>query len=86
MAGDDEEPEEEEEEPTFCEVCGRRDREDRLLLCDGCDAGYHLDCLDPPLDTVPVEEWFCPECPNHVNEEDVQGEGCRGRMILIYVP
>lgn len=24
---------------TYCEVCGRADREDRLLLCDGCDLG-----------------------------------------------
>ncbi|XP_077067410.1 uncharacterized protein phrf1 isoform X2 [Siphateles boraxobius] len=47
---------------TSCEVCGGRDREDRLLLCDGCDAGYHMECLTPPLDAVPVEEWFCPEC------------------------
>ncbi|KAG7468431.1 hypothetical protein MATL_G00142910 [Megalops atlanticus] len=47
---------------TCCEVCGRSDREDRLLLCDGCDAGYHMECLTPPLDAVPVEEWFCPEC------------------------
>lgn len=23
---------------------------------------YHMECLTPPLDTVPVEEWFCPEC------------------------
>ncbi|XP_048215436.1 PHD and RING finger domain-containing protein 1 isoform X3 [Perognathus longimembris pacificus] len=53
---------EEEEDPTFCEVCGRCDREDRLLLCDGCDAGYHMECLDPPLQEVPVDEWFCPEC------------------------
>ncbi|XP_073745921.1 PHD and RING finger domain-containing protein 1 isoform X5 [Callorhinus ursinus] len=52
----------EEEDPTFCEVCGRSDREDRLLLCDGCDAGYHMECLDPPLGEVPVDEWFCPEC------------------------
>nr|AAI54576.1 Zgc:172184 protein [Danio rerio] len=47
---------------TSCEICGGRDREDRLLLCDGCDAGYHMECLTPPLDAVPVEEWFCPEC------------------------
>lgn len=47
---------------TFCEVCGRCDREDRLMLCDGCDFGYHMECLDPPLETVPIEEWFCPEC------------------------
>ncbi|KAM4733904.1 uncharacterized protein phrf1 [Anableps anableps] len=49
-------------EQTNCEVCGSSDREDRLLLCDGCDAGYHMECLTPPLDAVPVEEWFCPEC------------------------
>ncbi|XP_041853075.1 PHD and RING finger domain-containing protein 1 isoform X3 [Melanotaenia boesemani] len=49
-------------EQTSCEVCGGSDREDRLLLCDGCDAGYHMECLTPPLDSVPVEEWFCPEC------------------------
>ncbi|XP_075993213.1 uncharacterized protein phrf1 isoform X2 [Genypterus blacodes] len=49
-------------EQTNCEVCGGSDREDRLLLCDGCDAGYHMECLTPPLNAVPVEEWFCPEC------------------------
>lgn len=27
-------------EQTSCEVCGGSDREDRLLLCDGCDAGW----------------------------------------------
>jgi len=26
-------------EQTSCEVCGGSDREDRLLLCDGCDSG-----------------------------------------------
>ncbi|XP_009703185.1 PREDICTED: PHD and RING finger domain-containing protein 1 [Cariama cristata] len=71
----------EEEDPTFCEVCGRSDREDRLLLCDGCDAGYHMECLNPPLSEVPVDEWFCPACApadvsaaadtDHVSEEEV---------------
>ena len=26
-----------EEDLTCCEVCGQSNREDRLLLCDGCD-------------------------------------------------
>ena len=30
---------EDDEDPTYCEICGRCDREDRLLLCDGCDQG-----------------------------------------------
>ncbi|XP_063609290.1 PHD and RING finger domain-containing protein 1-like isoform X2 [Penaeus indicus] len=51
-----------EEHPTYCEVCNYCDREERLLLCDGCDLGYHLECLDPPLTHVPLEEWFCPGC------------------------
>uniref|UniRef100_A0A452DW77 PHD and RING finger domain-containing protein 1 n=1 Tax=Capra hircus TaxID=9925 RepID=A0A452DW77_CAPHI len=65
--------ENEDEDPTFCEVCGRSDREDRLLLCDGCDAGYHMECLDPPLQEVPVDEWFCPECaaPGDASAADV---------------
>ncbi|XP_018115548.1 PHD and RING finger domain-containing protein 1 isoform X3 [Xenopus laevis] len=70
--------EEVEEDTTNCAVCGRCDREDRLLLCDGCDAGYHMDCLTPPLNAVPVNEWFCPECadanqPEEVSEEEVAG-------------
>ncbi|XP_041054016.1 PHD and RING finger domain-containing protein 1 isoform X2 [Carcharodon carcharias] len=64
--------EEEEEDVTNCEVCGRSDREDSLLLCDGCDSGYHLDCLTPALDTVPVEEWFCPECAVNNPTDDVE--------------
>lgn len=65
------------EDPTYCEVCGECDREDRMLLCDGCDLGYHLECLDPPMETVPVDEWYCPDCihanTSHLAEEvDIQ--------------
>ncbi|EEC04005.1 hypothetical protein IscW_ISCW002529 [Ixodes scapularis] len=69
------EEEEEEEDLTYCEVCGNCDREDRLLLCDACDLGYHCECLTPPLDTVPVEEWYCPDCaPDHSQDEPLSGD------------
>ena len=32
------------------------------VVCDSCDATYHLRCLRPPLLQVPRAEWFCPEC------------------------
>ena len=58
------------------QVCGECDREDRMLLCDGCDLGYHLECLDPPMETVPLDEWFCPDCiqlnSSHVAEEVIK--------------
>lgn len=62
---------------TYCEICGRCDREDRLLLCDGCDFGYHCECLDPPLDTIPVDEWFCSDCFERLFGDDVRQESFR---------
>jgi hypothetical protein len=43
----------------FCSVC-RRSGE--LLMCDVCSLVYHLQCLDPPLSTIPVGLWSCPKC------------------------
>ncbi|XP_073410509.1 PHD and RING finger domain-containing protein 1 isoform X2 [Dendrobates tinctorius] len=76
-----------EEDPTNCEVCGRSDREDRLLLCDGCDAGYHMECLTPPLNAVPVDEWFCPECaPTNQPEDDAVSEEEMANLLADVVP
>ena len=31
-----------------CLVCHSTEREDRILLCDRCDAHYHVDCIGYP--------------------------------------
>jgi hypothetical protein len=45
-----------------CSVCGSGGDDDKLLLCDGCDGGYHTYCLVPPLGDIPQGSWFCPAC------------------------
>jgi hypothetical protein len=42
--GDDDEHVEDDvlQDIEFCEVCGECDREDRMLVCDLCDAGCHM--------------------------------------------
>ena len=45
-----------------CTVCGSPSMADPMLLCDRCDRGYHLHCLQPPLEHVPVGTWCCPQC------------------------
>ena len=45
-----------------CVECGSPDDADSMLLCDGCDAGYHLSCLSPAPAEVPADDWFCPKC------------------------
>ncbi|XP_059430737.1 helicase protein MOM1 isoform X2 [Corylus avellana] len=36
----------------------------KLLCCDGrgCRRSYHLSCLDPPLEDVPLGVWHCVAC------------------------
>ncbi|TFK66579.1 hypothetical protein BDN72DRAFT_844196 [Pluteus cervinus] len=45
-----------------CEICHKANRGEEMLLCDGCDCGFHMFCLDPPLDSIPKEQWFCFTC------------------------
>lgn len=46
-----------------CEICKAEHDADKILLCDGCDRGFHIYCLDPPLASVPTnEEWYCTSC------------------------
>lgn len=49
-------------ESLYCQVCGTGLDEEILLLCDNCNLGFHIYCMDPPLNSVPTEDWFCPAC------------------------
>ncbi|KZO98092.1 hypothetical protein CALVIDRAFT_562482 [Calocera viscosa TUFC12733] len=45
-----------------CEICRVDDDNMKMLLCDGCDAAFHMYCLDPPLTQIPKSKWFCHAC------------------------
>ena len=45
-----------------CRICRRKGGDEFMLLCDGCDHGYHTYCLKPPLQQVPEGDWFCRDC------------------------
>eukprot|EP00795_Rhopilema_esculentum_P000042 gene42-9646_t len=52
-----------------CCVCGGKHQPERQIICDECEMAYHLDCLNPPLESIPDEdEWYCPECRNDPTE------------------
>ena len=46
----------------ICSVCSRGGDGDKMLLCDECNIGMHMYCLDPPLTRIPQSEWYCPTC------------------------
>lgn len=49
-------------ENTPCFVCDSTEDAARMLLCDECDKGFHMDCLSPPLTEIPEGEWYCKPC------------------------
>ena len=53
-----------------CQVCVTKDpdRDHLTLMCDECEYFYHTFCLDPPLDAVPEDDWYCPGCKNDQDE------------------
>ncbi|CAK1552071.1 unnamed protein product [Leptosia nina] len=65
-----------------CRVCHRLGD---LLCCETCPAVYHLECVDPPLEDVPSEDWQCALCKQHktmgvtdcVSDAEKQGILCR---------
>ncbi|MCJ1379386.1 hypothetical protein MMC17_002487 [Xylographa soralifera] len=70
-----------------CPKCGNDNTDDVLLLCDGCDLGYHLYCVD--LDTVPEGEWLCDDCTlnsvmesssDHIRLHNYQSPSNRARV------
>ncbi|CAL1529906.1 unnamed protein product [Lymnaea stagnalis] len=47
----------------ICFSCNKSCRIAPLIQCDYCPLLFHLDCLNPPLTSLPTGRWMC---PNHV--------------------
>lgn len=45
-----------------CRECDSNDDSDNMLLCDSCDAAFHMGCLEDPITSIPTSDWFCPRC------------------------
>ncbi|KAG0319065.1 hypothetical protein BGZ99_005323 [Dissophora globulifera] len=50
------------DDPDICQVCHADSDLDKMLICDGCELGYHTFCLTPPLQHIPKTDWYCAKC------------------------
>uniref|UniRef100_A0A0A9D4L7 PHD-type domain-containing protein n=1 Tax=Arundo donax TaxID=35708 RepID=A0A0A9D4L7_ARUDO len=44
-----------------CKDCGKKAESEGRIICDGCEAAYHISCLKLAIEDVPVK-WYCPTC------------------------
>ncbi|KAH8034888.1 hypothetical protein HPB51_003175 [Rhipicephalus microplus] len=45
-----------------CSGCSSSADTDELIICDGCDRGYHMVCHRPKLMQRPQRKWLCRTC------------------------
>lgn len=58
-----------------CIICDKPDRPHQMVLCDWCNSGYHLQCLDIEVPHVGDASvlWVCPTCTTEgITAIDVQ--------------
>ena len=50
-------------------MCGAKEPEEDILLCDHCSRAYHLACVE--LTNIPLGDWKCSDCEGLVDEMNV---------------
>ena len=71
-------------ENMICVICnqGTDEDEEKLILCDKCNRGFHTFCLSPPIEEIPREAWYCDECKEELAKVDISEEEKRKAETL----
>ncbi|AQK51246.1 RING/FYVE/PHD-type zinc finger family protein [Zea mays] len=65
----------------ICKDCGRKADSKGRIICDRCEAAYHVSCLKLAIDEEAPAKWYCPTCvepdvPLKSNNHGRAHEGC----------
>lgn len=66
-----------------CFICCKSCRIGPLVQCDYCPLLFHMDCLTPPLTSLPTGRWMCPNHVEHfLDEHMVRSNSLTERLKL----
>jgi len=65
----------------ICKDCGGKADSEGRIICDKCEAAYHVSCLKLAIDEEAPAKWYCPSCvgldgPSKNNNNGRSHEGC----------
>ncbi|XP_022252592.1 uncharacterized protein LOC106468552, partial [Limulus polyphemus] len=66
----------------MCAICRQQGE---LLMCDTCNLVFHLTCLKPPLLTVPVGTWSCPQCQPSQSDMNVENSSVNTSLPTVTI-
>lgn len=65
-----------------CYLCLGKEFPEKIVLCDECNNGYHMICLEPPLTELPEDDWYCPSCKRDPNDVIAPGAAKQTKKTL----
>ncbi|EFO21550.1 PHD-finger family protein [Loa loa] len=68
----------------ICHLCASRNEKSTIIQCDFCSLCYHLDCLTPPLPSVPKDKWMCPAHVEHILDRKLAKTLSLRKRLLIW--
>lgn len=45
-----------------CKHCNEKTEGGDFLVCDSCEAVYHVSCIEPAVKEIPPKSWYCASC------------------------
>ncbi|XP_013380384.1 PHD finger protein 12 isoform X2 [Lingula anatina] len=55
----------------LCFLCSKSCRVAPLIQCDYCPLLFHMDCLNPPMPSLPSGRWMCPNHAENLVDEKI---------------
>ncbi|KAL7208444.1 hypothetical protein ACSBR1_030232 [Camellia fascicularis] len=47
---------------SVCRRCGEKADGRECLVCDSCEEMYHVSCIEPAIEEIPLKSWYCAKC------------------------
>ncbi|XP_042384019.1 uncharacterized protein LOC121976088 isoform X1 [Zingiber officinale] len=57
----------------LCKLCYQSGSPSGMLICDLCEEAFHINCLNPKINKIPIDEWNCQPCSR--NKPNVPEQG-----------
>ncbi|KAF8092339.1 hypothetical protein N665_0417s0036 [Sinapis alba] len=65
-----------------CGACGRPESMELVAVCDACERGFHLCCVNDGVEAAPSADWMCSDCVTGGERSKLWPLGVKSKLIL----
>ncbi|CAN6803841.1 unnamed protein product [Brassica oleracea] len=65
-----------------CGACGGPESMELVAVCDACERGFHLCCVNDGVEAAPSADWMCRECVTGGERSKLWPLGVKSKLIL----